>query len=170
MEFNWKQLVGTVAPALGTALGGPVGGIAMQAIASALGLSESSEESIAQAMQKATPVDLLALKKADQEFAVKMKELDVDLEKAYLGDKDSARKREMAVQDKAVPRLATLVVAGFIGMSVVVLTGTIKVDSVLAGTVIGYVSGACTQVLAYYFGTTKGSSDKNVLLAQKVGK
>jgi hypothetical protein len=170
MEFNWKQLLGTVAPALGTALGGPVGGIAMQAIASALGLADSSEESIAQAMQKATPADLLALKKADQEFAVKMKELDVDLDKAYLVDKDSARKREMAVQDKAVPRLAAVVVVGFLGMTAMILAGAAKVDSVLAGTLIGYVSGAATQVLAYYFGTTKGSSDKNVLLAQKVGK
>ena len=170
MEFNWKQLVGTVAPALGVALGGPVGGIAAKAIADALGLSSSDEESISQAMQKATPADLLALKKADQDFATKMKELDIDLEKAFLGDRDSARKREMAVQDKAVPRLAALVVAGFIGMCGVVLTGTVQVNDVLAGTVIGYVSGACTQVLAYYFGTTKGSNDKNAIIAGQVLK
>jgi hypothetical protein len=167
MDFDWKKLVGTVAPVLGTALGGPLGGIAVKALGDALGLSDATEASLSQALSGATPDQLLALKKADQEFSVKMKELEVDVERIRYADIDSARKREVALQDKAVPRLASLVVVGFLGMVGMVLGGYAKVDTVLAGSLIGYVSGASTQVLAYYFGTSKSSSDKNQLLIAK---
>ena len=40
-----------------------------------------------------------------------------------------------------------------------------QVDSVLAGTLVGYLSAKAEQVLAYYFGSTKGSADKTALLA-----
>lgn len=167
MDFDYKKIISAIAPSLGAALGGPAGAVAVSAVIAALGLSpKASAEDVAEAVQSLSSADILALKKADQEFALRMKELDTSAEKDRLSDLDSARKREVAVQDKAVPRLAALVVAGFIGMSVVVLTGSVKVDSVLAGTVIGYVSGACTQVLSYYFGTSKSSSDKNALIAQ----
>jgi xanthine/uracil permease len=173
MDFDWKKLLGTVAPTLATAMGGPLAGLAVKTIGDALGITDqmpATEENISARLKDASAADLLALKKADQEFLVKMKELEVDLEKAFLSDKDSARKREMAVQDNAVPRIAALVVIGFIVMSGLVLTGNLKVDSVLAGTVIGYVASACTQVLSYYFGTSKSSSDKNALIAQNKPK
>ena len=48
----------------------------------------------------------------------------------------------------------------------VVLAGYAKAETVLAGTIIGYVSAKCEQVLAYYFGSTKGSARKTELLAK----
>ena len=52
---GWKSIVGTVAPALATALGSPLAGMAVAAIGSALGLTESSEETVSAAIVKATP-------------------------------------------------------------------------------------------------------------------
>ncbi|MFO0253092.1 MAG: 3TM-type holin [Betaproteobacteria bacterium] len=81
-DFDWKSLVATVAPTLATALGGPLAGMATKAIATAvLGRDEATEAELAQALAGATPDQLLALKKADADFAVRMKELDLDLEK-----------------------------------------------------------------------------------------
>ena len=78
MEFDWKSIVKTVAPILATALGGPLAGAATSAISQALlGKKDGTETEIATILQTASPETLLALKKANQDFEVKMKELDM---------------------------------------------------------------------------------------------
>lgn len=48
--FDWKAIVKTVAPALGTALGGPLAGTAVKVLSEALlGHSDGKEEEIARA-------------------------------------------------------------------------------------------------------------------------
>ena len=53
--MDWKSIVSTVAPWIGTARGGPLGGMAVSAIADALGLSDKAEETIKQALSGASP-------------------------------------------------------------------------------------------------------------------
>ncbi len=168
--MDWKALVATVAPWIGTALGGPLGGAAVGAIADALGLSDKTEASIKSALSGVTPEQLLAIKSADQAFAIKLQELGYqntkDIEALAAGDRDSARKREMTVQDWTPRVLAYLVVGAFIGVIIGVLGGWGKADSVLAGTLIGYLSAKAEQVIAYYFGSSSGSAEKTRLLAK----
>ena len=59
-----KGVVGAVAPTLGTALGGPLGGAAASMIADALGC-DNDEKSINKALQSATPDELAMVKEAD---------------------------------------------------------------------------------------------------------
>ena len=73
-----KGLIGAVAPTIGQALGGPLGGAAAQTIASVLGC-KPDEKSIVSAVQAATPEQLAELKKAELDFQVQMKKLDVDV-------------------------------------------------------------------------------------------
>ena len=54
MKALLKNLVGAVAPTIGTALGGPMGNMAMGKIAAVLGVS-NDQKSIQQAIQNATP-------------------------------------------------------------------------------------------------------------------
>ena len=67
MKAILKNIVGAVAPTLGSAMGGPLGNMAMGKIAQVLGVS-NDQKSIQQAMQNATPEQMLELKKAEQEF------------------------------------------------------------------------------------------------------
>jgi hypothetical protein len=67
-----KKIIGEVAPTLATALGGPLAGAAVAAIAKALGTSEDDLPSKVESM---TAADLIAIKRADQEFALKMQEM-----------------------------------------------------------------------------------------------
>lgn len=166
MDFDWKSLVGTVAPTIATALGGPLAGMGVKAIVSALGLTEGSgEKEIAAALQSATPDQLLALKKADQDFATRMKELDIDLEKVSAGDRDSARRREVDAHDNWTPRiLGGLCVSGFFATVFAILFGYGVADSALAGTLIGYVSAKAEQVVSYYFGSSSSSARKDVTI------
>lgn len=168
--MDWKALVSTVAPWIGTALGGPLGGAAVGAIADALGLSDKTEASIKAALSGVTPEQMLELKNADQAFQLKMQELGYanveKLAELAMKDRDSARNREMAVKDNINRHLAYAVVGMFLLMTGTTLMGWAKVESVLAGTLVGYLSAKCEQILAYYFGSSSGSEKKSQLLAQ----
>lgn len=165
------KIVGAVAPTIATAIGGPLGGMAMKVVAEVLGLpADSSEKDVSRAMAAATPDQLLALKQADQDFAVRMRELDIDLEKIAASDRDSARRREAQVRDWMPRVLAFVVVAGFMATVFLVLLGYVDgmKDPLMAttvGTLIGFVSAKCEQVVAYYFGSSSSSQQKTQLLA-----
>lgn len=164
--MDFKALIGTVAPMIASALGTPLAGVAVKAACEALGLSEHTEEALSTALSGAKPEDLLKLKQADQQFAVQMKALDIDLERISSSDRDSARKREAAVGDKTVRNLAYLIVLGGGAMIGCTLAGFTQADSVLSGTLIGYAVSEMKQVLTYYFGSSAGSKAKDSALAE----
>lgn len=159
--MNLGNVLKTVAPWIGTALGGPLGGIAVEAIANVFGLSDKTEASLKNAISGATPEQLLALKQADQDFAIQMRQLGIneikDLESLAAADRDSARKREISVGDWTPRILAYIIITGFLGALTAVLSGKTPVDSVLAGTLIGYISAKAELVLTYYFGSNAAS-------------
>ena len=168
--MDWKSIVSSVAPWIGTALGGPLGGMAVTAVADALGLSDKTEAAIKNALSGATPEQLIAIKQADNAFAVQMQELGFQntqaLEQIAASDRNSARQREMTVQDWTPRIIGYLMIGGFLVMAWSVLFGKVEADTVLAGTVIGYLSAKAEQVIAYYFGSTAGGQRKSELLAK----
>lgn len=173
MSFDIKKIIGTAAPWLATALGGPLAGQAVSAIAGAMGLKPDSKmEDIQKALQagQLTGDQLVALKQAEQQFQLAMQQAgfaDTEhLASIAEQDRDSARQREAKVQDWTPRVLAYLIVGSFISMVVTVLYGWSKIDSALAGTLVGYLSAKCEQVIAYYFGSSAGSDRKTDLLAQ----
>ena len=70
----------------------------------------------------------------------------------------------MAVKSQLVPTLAVVIVGSFIGVTVGTLLGYTKIDSVLAGTLVGYLSAKAEQVIAFYFGSSNGSRAKDLML------
>lgn len=67
-------LLAQVAPTIATAVGGPVAGMAIKALSSALlGKETGSQSEIETAMMNATPEQLAMVKKVDNELAIKMK-------------------------------------------------------------------------------------------------
>lgn len=171
---DWKNLVRTVAPGLATALGGPLAGAAVQTISTAvLGKPDGTEEEVAIAVASGGADALIKLKEAENAFAIKMKEIGVDLEKVHAGDRNSAREREVKTGDVWTPRiLAATIIGGFLAMVASVLLGKVTgiTDPVAAGmigTLIGYVSAKADQVVSYYFGSSAGSAAKTDLLARK---
>jgi len=167
------KLISTFAPALGTALGGPVGGMATKVLLNVFGLGDDATDSdIAKALNKASPDQLLALKQADYAFQAQMKELDVDLERIPSSDRDSARKREAAVKDWMPRILAGLVVVGFLATVFLILSGYVEglkdpMTATTVGTLIGYISSKADSIISYYFGSSAGSAAKNEMLAGK---
>lgn len=160
---DWKSIVGTVAPAIATALGGPLAGLGVAAVGKALGLGDGAdEEDVAAAVLKASPEQLLSVKKAELEFTARMKELDVDLERIAVADRHSARRREAATGDSWTPRLLAVLVIGLFGFCVWwAFTGNVAaMDAAqigIIGGVIGYASAKADTVVGYYFGSSVGA-------------
>lgn len=174
--MNLKELIGTVAPTIATALGGPLGGVAVKAACEALGLSEHTQEALSTALSGAKPEDLLKLKQADQQFAKDMKALDVDLERIAAGDRDSARKRQMETKDNTPATLAYFIIGGFFVFSGALIYGFLWMPEAMAkipaqgwviiGTVYGYLAAEAKQAAAFFFGSSAGSKDKDNTLAE----
>lgn len=186
MNDTFKKLagvVGSIAPTLATMLGGPLAGAAVGALASAFGLgANAGPDDITQVVQAGgmTPEIIAQVRARDQEHAEKIQQMGIDLAKLNAdheasmaqtdaADRDSARKREIAVRGATTPALAWLVVTASVALGAAVVTGYVTKDpqqGTLVGTVIGYVFSEAKQVLAYYFGSSVGSDRKTELLAQ----
>ena len=169
--MDWTKLISTVAPWIGTALGGPLGGMAVEAAATALGLSTKTVDSVKQALAGVTPEQMLALKQADQNFALQMQALGfknvADMEAIAAGDRDSARRMQTA-KPSPVPALLTCFVVGAFTATLVLL---LKFDVPATNRdivvyMIGQLSGGFTSALAFWLGTTRDSGRKTELLAQ----
>jgi len=161
------NLVRTVAPSIASAVGGPLAGMATKAISEALlGKPDGSEEELLQAAAKATPEQLLALKKAENDFALQMRELDIDLERIASEDRDSARNREIKTKDWTPKILAGGITAGYFGVLFYMLTHGLPTTggSEAMLVMLGTLGTAFGGVMAYYFGSSAGSKEKTEAL------
>ena len=147
--------------------------MATRAISEALlGKSDGTEQELENAVASATPEQLLALKKAEQELAVKMRELDIDLERISNADRDSARSREVSLRDWTPRVLAGLITVGYFGVLFWMLrfglpnTGSSEALLVM----LGALGTAWGGVVAYYFGSSAGSKEKTEAMNRMVRK
>lgn len=163
--MDWLK---TIAPTLATLLGGPLAGLAVDLIAPKIGITDATKDKVVAALQggQLSGDQVAAIRQAELEAKAKEDELGFKFTELEYKDLDSARQREISVKDNTNRVLAYSIVGSFIAMVTGTLMGWAKVDSVLAGTLVGYLSAKAEQVLAYYFGSTSGSMAKTRLLAQ----
>lgn len=167
---TFKNIVSAVAPVIGTALGGPLGGAAASQISQALlGKTDATKPEIEKAIQSATPEQLAALKKIDNDFQIKMQEMGLDVEKLNQANTANARAREIAVKDKIPAILAILVTIGFFATLYFVYADA-NAQSDALKIMLGSLGMAWASVMNYYFGSSSGSAKKNELLARAQGK
>jgi len=169
-DFDWKSVVRTVAPGLATALGGPLAGVAASALSDALlGRPDGSEADISQAVAVGGADALVKIKAAEHAFQVRMRELDIDLERIHQADRDGARKRETASGDTWTPRLLAIgITCGFFGvLSWLLAQGKPETGGDALLVMLGALGGAWASVVAYYFGSSAGSREKTALLGGK---
>jgi len=166
---TFGPLLSQVAPTIATALGGPLAGMAVKTLSNVLlGHENGTAEDVAGAIQSATPEQLTEIKKIDADFKVRMKELDIDLERISSGDRDSARKMQMQTNDWIPRILALLITVGFFGILVWMLvkgmpsTGT---EALLM--MLGALGTAWTGVVNFYYGSSAGSKAKTDAMAAK---
>lgn len=165
-------VLGTVAPLLARAIGGPLAGTAVGMVCSALGLApDTPPDQVATAVKNATPDQLLALKNADNAFQEHMADLKLEPDRLDQTDRSSARSQtvDLAKAGSALawgaPLISTLVLGSFGAVLYAVLTKGLPAGSeTIATTMLGTLSAMSTAVVSYWVGSSIGSASKNSLL------
>jgi len=152
MKNLLKTIVGAVAPTLGTALGGPMGGIATKMIADVLGVP-NNPKAIEKGLAEATPEQMLELKKSEQAFDLQMKELEVDVFALETADVQDARGKFS--KDWTARIMGLVIVGGFMGyIFLVTLQPPEQNSEALINLVLGYLGGLASAVISFYFGAS----------------
>lgn len=160
----------TIAPMLGTALAGPLGGAAASFIADKLGLEAKTVEAVSEVLNsgRMTPDQIASVKMAEIEFAKFLKDNDLKLEEVAAKDRDSARVRDTAFVranrwNFRADLLALLAVGGLI-----VCVWFVARDSELPERAVnaimfvaGVLAAAVRDVYNFEFGSSRGSKDKD---------
>jgi len=170
MSFDWKKTLATVAPALATAFGGPLAGIATKMAADALGLpGGATEADIGIAVASGDTDVLVKLKQVDLEFKTEMKRLDVDIKRVDAGYRGSARSIAIARGMAAQAMLSIIFVAGFVATLYTMFgpENAIHEDMMQpAMFLLGILSTGMTQIMNFWFGSSAGSKTKTLQLAK----
>jgi hypothetical protein len=169
MSFDWKETLKTVAPVIASALGTPVAGVAVSVALDALGIDGGEDDLIA-AITSGKPEVMAALKKAEQDFKVEMRRLDIDLERINAQDRDSARglAKTKGIAVQAI--LSAVFVIAFGWIITTVFSGENAIHESMRDTAIymlGILSGAIAQILNFWFGSSEGSKQKTAQMAIK---
>lgn len=162
--MDWKRTLATVAPALATALGGPLAGMAVKVATDALGV-ESSESALSELVLSGNPDALLKLKAAEHTFKIELKRLGIELAKIDQEDRESARELSKV---NMIPQiiLSTLYTLGYFVVMYQFVTGDIVIqpESTTAFNILlGVLTAAQTQIMNFFFGSSSGSKEKDYL-------
>jgi hypothetical protein len=160
--MNWLE---QVAPTIATALGGPLAGLAVEAVSKALNVSGDEAKSMLDE-GKMSADQIAQVKVAELELQKQSQALGLNFEQLAVEDRKSARDMQTATKSLLVPTLAIIIVVSFIGVVVGTMMGLSHIESAMAGTLVGYLSAKAEQVVAFYFGSSAGSQRKDELLHQ----
>lgn len=170
--MNFSKIIPTltnIAPTIAAALGGPMAGMGVSALESLFGLDPGSTEKDDSGLTKAvlgmSPDIAAKMRAADQEFAAKMKQLDIDVIALAAKDRDSARNMQVQTKDITPRVIAGGIIMGFFGLSGLMAFRDIPVanhDVLL--TLIGSLGTCVTAVVSFYFGSSAGSQAKDATI------
>ena len=160
-----------IAPVAATLLGGPLAGLAVEAIGSALGWEEKTKEKVDNLLKSGqlSGPELAAIKQAELALQAKLKELDIKLEDIHAGDRRSARDMQAQVKSRIPGALAILITVGFFGILIGMMTGQLKTsgnsDALLI--MLGALGAAWGAVVNFYYGSSKGSEEKTQAMMRR---
>jgi hypothetical protein len=159
------SLLKGAAPLLATAVAGPLGGAAVSLLAKKFDV-EDTVAAVAQAIA------------GDPKAVQKLADAELEFAKLDAADRDSARTREVEMA-KAGNLLSQLVVPilalGTVSMTFAFIAALLFLEikteqQQLVIFALGYATAAAQQVLSYFFGSSKSSSDKTVAMTKGMTK
>ena len=151
------KLLGNVAPALASAVAGPLGGAAVSAIASKFGV-EDTVESVAKAIA------------GDPQAAMKLAEIDVEKLKMQYANTADARAMQVAAlnQSDIFSKRFTMYLTAFWSIAAAIYIGFITFSVIpdtnvrFADTILGFILGTViATMLNFWFGSSIGSKEKS---------
>lgn len=181
--MSFASILGKIAPELEaglTLVGGPFGAIGAMAVKGVAAIVTPGNDSpttadLQAALAGATPDQLMALQKLNDEFKLKTQELKLDVlklqseqEKTDAADRASAR--TLAIARGFWPQiiLSGVFTLGYFGLLILLLTGSAniqpQVHDILTA-LLGVMTAGMVQIMNFWFGSSHGSQKKDDALA-----
>jgi hypothetical protein len=154
----------TIAPTVATALGGPLAGMAVSAVAKAIGCDPDEVQGIISS-NKLTAEQVASIQLAELELKKQAQSMNLDFAKLIAEDKKSARDMQIATKSWIPPVMAMGVTCGFFGILFGLMYGQIQ-HAPQIDIMLGSLGTAWTGIISFYFGSSAGSQAKTELLAQ----
>lgn len=162
--------VKTIAPLVGQALAGPLGGAAASFLADRLGIQEKTVAAVTEVLNsgKLSPDQIASLKAAEIDFQKFLESNKIRLEELDAADRKSARDMQIAVGSWVPGALAMLVTFGFFGVLLGMMFGVLKVsDQQALLLLLGALATAFGSVLNFFFGSSHGSRANQQALIER---
>lgn len=161
---NWKNIVGSLAPTIATALGGPLAGTAVKYLSKEfLGTDNATESELAAAISGAPPERLAQIRQIDADFKVKMEQIGVDIFALEIDDRKNAR---AMAKVNMIPQivLSTIFVLGYFAILVLLMSGVVVIadeikDALLL--LLGLITREIPTIMQFWFGSSHGSKNKS---------
>ena len=157
--MDWLK---TIAPTIATALGGPFGGLAYEAVSKVLGISQDDAKKMLDD-GKLTADQIASVQQAEIALKAKAQELGLDFEQLAVQDRKSARDMQTNTHSFIPPALAIMVTLGFFGILVGLMMETFKTSDALL-LMLGSLGTAWTAIMSFYFGSSASSQAKDAML------
>jgi len=116
---------------------------------------------------KMTADQVTAIKLAEIDFTKFLAQNEITIAQLEVTNTQGAREMQMAVKSNTPDILAVIIVSGFFGILVAMMMGLLTVSDQQALLILlGSLSAGFGAVLNFFFGSSRGSQNKDVLLAQ----
>ena len=159
--MSWIE---SIAPTIASCLGGPLAGLAVEAVSKAIGVDPSAVQDTINS-GKLTADQIASIQSAEIALKAKAQEMDLDFEQLAVQDRKSARDMQTTTKSFIPPLLALIITLGFFGILVGMMTGKVTSSDALM-LLLGSLGTAWTGVISFYFGSSASSQNKDALLHQ----
>ena len=153
-----------IAPTIATALGGPLAGMAVSAVSKAIGCTPEEVQNVISS-GKLDATQVAAIQQAELELKKQAQAMNLDFEKLANDDRKSARDMQTITRSFIPPLLAIGVTLGFFGILFGLMYGQIQ-HAPQIDIMLGSLGTAWTGIIAFYFGSSASSQNKDQLLHQ----
>ena len=153
-----------LAPTIATALGGPLAGMAVSAVSKAIGCTPEEVQNVISS-GKLDATQVAAIQQAELELKKQAQAMNLDFEKLANDDRKSARDMQTITRSFIPPLLAVGVTLGFFGILFGLMYGQIQ-HAPQIDIMLGSLGTAWTGIIAFYFGSSASSQNKDHLLHQ----
>ena len=161
-----------LAPMIGTALAGPLGGAAAAMLADKLGIEEKTVVAVSEVLNsgKMNADQIANIKVAEIEFNKFLEANKIKLEELDAADRASARAMQISVGSWVPGVLAMLVTAGFFGILGWLLGHPEVKPTEPLLIMLGSLGTAWTGIVGFYYGSSHGSRANQQALIERVSK
>jgi len=157
--MDWLE---SIAPTIAAALGGPLAGLAVEAVSKAIGI-DPKDVTKAIADGKLSADQIALIKQAEIALAAKAQELGLDFARLAVDDRVSARDMQSKTNSWIPGAMAIVVTLGFFGILIGLMTQQFKTSEALM-IMLGSLGTAWTGIIAFYFGSSASSQAKDEMI------